>query len=49
MISELNLPNAPLLDTGVMWAVYATNIGYRRQLGNGNKILVREDIWLGER
>jgi hypothetical protein len=43
---ELILPNAPLFGW-VMWAVYATNIGYRRQVGNGKKILAREDIWLG--
>jgi hypothetical protein len=43
---ELNIPNAPLFGW-VMWAVYATNIGYRRQVGNGKKILVREDNWLG--
>jgi hypothetical protein len=46
IISELNLPNDPLLATGVMWTVYATNIGYSRQLGSGNKIrhLARAEI-----
>jgi hypothetical protein len=32
---------------GVMWAAYAAKSGYRWHVGNGNKVLFWEDIWIG--